>query len=269
MGSRMNYNKLLNTKEWQNKRNHILSINGHQCARCGARSDNQFQSHTFKLPFDSLENVTFEFLNNSVYNNTNFILVNGKEANLPHLCRTKISSIESQVNYSIIINKVDSSLPSFPFDGSNYLESQKDLKKLNYFLHNNTKKEIEKFCNLDKLVSVDTEAIYFIKEQEEYRYLKNFKNLHVHHKCYRKNKEIWNQNDEEYAVLCNVCHQVVHENQVIPFYDSNNRIIQMGKPCFKCNGKGKIEAYQHIDNGVCYQCRGSGFLYNPFNDFVI
>jgi DnaJ-class molecular chaperone len=30
--------------------------------------------------------------------------------------------------------------------------------------------------------------------------------------------------------------------------------------CFKCGGKGKIEAFSHIENGDCFQCGGTGRL---------
>lgn len=30
--------------------------------------------------------------------------------------------------------------------------------------------------------------------------------------------------------------------------------------CPKCNGTGKIEAYQHINNGWCYACGGTGLV---------
>jgi RecJ-like exonuclease len=30
--------------------------------------------------------------------------------------------------------------------------------------------------------------------------------------------------------------------------------------CFKCSGKGKIEAFSHIENGDCFQCCGTGRL---------
>jgi hypothetical protein len=28
--------------------------------------------------------------------------------------------------------------------------------------------------------------------------------------------------------------------------------------CDKCNGSGRIACYAHVDNGVCYDCGGSG-----------
>ena len=28
--------------------------------------------------------------------------------------------------------------------------------------------------------------------------------------------------------------------------------------CPRCNGKGKIEKYNHVENGICFECSGSG-----------
>ncbi len=34
--------------------------------------------------------------------------------------------------------------------------------------------------------------------------------------------------------------------------------------CQKCNGLGTIAEYAHIDNGLCFQCKGTG-IYKPLN----
>ncbi len=31
--------------------------------------------------------------------------------------------------------------------------------------------------------------------------------------------------------------------------------------CAKCNGKGRIEGFRHIADGVCFPCEGTGVLY--------
>jgi hypothetical protein len=33
--------------------------------------------------------------------------------------------------------------------------------------------------------------------------------------------------------------------------------------CDKCQGTGFIEAFQHIDNGTCYKCKGTGKINEP------
>lgn len=29
-------------------------------------------------------------------------------------------------------------------------------------------------------------------------------------------------------------------------------------PCYRCDGRGKIQAYSHVMSGVCFKCGGSG-----------
>jgi|TARA_R110001599_G_scaffold347187_1_gene573217 RecJ-like exonuclease len=33
------------------------------------------------------------------------------------------------------------------------------------------------------------------------------------------------------------------------------------QPCGKCNGKGKIDHYHYVSNGVCFACDGTGKIY--------
>jgi RecJ-like exonuclease len=47
--------------------------------------------------------------------------------------------------------------------------------------------------------------------------------------------------------------------------------------CPKCHGKGYIEVYDHIDDGMCYMCKGGGVVddvevgasNNDYYDYVI
>jgi hypothetical protein len=33
---------------------------------------------------------------------------------------------------------------------------------------------------------------------------------------------------------------------------------RLANPCKKCSGYGRIDAYAHIANGICYRCGGTG-----------
>ena len=33
--------------------------------------------------------------------------------------------------------------------------------------------------------------------------------------------------------------------------------------CWHCHGTGILHAYKHINNGVCYACKGRGWQYIP------
>ena len=111
-----------------------------------------------------------------------------------------------------------------------------------------------------KNLEVDNEAFWLIEYGIENLSCKNGNKLEVHHKCYRKNQAIWDQDDSEYITLCNICHEIVHNNQLIPFYNENGGIIQFMTPCLKCNSTGYLKQYSHISNGICFSCNGLGSL---------
>jgi hypothetical protein len=89
-----------------------------------------------------------------------------------------------------------------------------------------------------------------------YPLYKKEKWLHVHHKCYRAGVDIWDQSDDEYITLCNVCHRIVHDRQLIPYYDQSGRIYQFLEQCDRCGGTGYFKHYKHVQNGTCFKCNG-------------
>lgn len=106
---------------------------------------------------------------------------------------------------------------------------------------------------------IDLDGFWFIKNKE-FDLFKKSKQLHVHHNCYRKGMEIWEQPDSDYITLCNVCHKIVHEYYFIPFFNINGEIIQFLNFCDRCNGYGHIPCYSYINGGICYKCNGAGTL---------
>ena len=45
-----------------------------------------------------------------------------------------------------------------------------------------------------------------------------------------------------------------------PFEKNGKEYITVKEPCPRCGGQGYISHYFHIDRGVCFNCRGSGFF---------
>lgn len=45
-----------------------------------------------------------------------------------------------------------------------------------------------------------------------------------------------------------------------PFEKNGKKYITVKEPCSKCGGHGYISHYFHIDKGVCFDCRGTGFF---------
>lgn len=45
--------------------------------------------------------------------------------------------------------------------------------------------------------------------------------------------------------------------------DKNGTEIYHDYRCDRCNGKGSIDRFNHVDNGVCFKCLGSGIKQKP------
>ena len=47
-----------------------------------------------------------------------------------------------------------------------------------------------------------------------------------------------------------------------PFEKNNKMYVYIREICPRCNGKGNLYGYGHINNGICYKCNGVGFETN-------
>jgi hypothetical protein len=252
----MNYQELLATQEWKLKRQQILQRDNHQCKRCGINNSFSpiqkgplFESNFFEL------NPNYEFISSDNLN-VNLIILSINTTIL--ICKTSLNRIsfdkskEHVITYNVgLINKIN-----YEYNGTTV-----DTTVRNLFTNT--------LCNastIDKLSNttsngkyeIDKEGFWFLEREREHEFLKT-NSLQVHHKCYRKDIEIWAQDDSEYDTLCNVCHRIVHENQKIPFYDSYGNLFTELIPCSRCGGQKYFKCYRHIDGGVCFKCGGYGF----------
>ncbi|WP_143016802.1 hypothetical protein [Dyadobacter soli] len=85
--------------------------------------------------------------------------------------------------------------------------------------------------------------------------------LHVHHQYYIFGKYPWQYEESALTTLCNKCHIELHEHSKIPYYQDEARKIEMNlQPCIRCNGAGHFEEYSHIENGICFSCRGAKYV---------
>lgn len=85
--------------------------------------------------------------------------------------------------------------------------------------------------------------------------------LHVHHKFYILGKLPWEYSNDSLITLCNWCHWKYHvENDVEVFKEASGTLELLNiKPCSRCNGAGGFPEYSHIENGICFKCRGTRF----------
>ncbi|WP_034261028.1 hypothetical protein [Altibacter lentus] len=91
--------------------------------------------------------------------------------------------------------------------------------------------------------------------------------LEVHHKYYILNNFPWEYDDIALITVCRECHQEIHDNHKIPVWNQDMlNIIEFGS-CNRCDGKGYLKEYKHVENGRCFKCSGSGsnvpFRYKP------
>ena len=104
----------------------------------------------------------------------------------------------------------------------------------------------------------------WVNEIEYLKWLKLNENkpkisLQVHHKYYQIDKLPWEYPDETLETLCVECHQEKHKNNVIPVYDEDMKISIGFNTCDRCFGTGFIYEFRHIQNGICFECRGEKY----------
>ncbi len=253
----MNYTELIQTSDWKNKRSEVLIRDGKECKRCGIKHNFGNTTHLLRIQKETLQDFQeFEFLKED---NINVNVLKISRWNEKIFCKTYLNNgiVNSNIDYCLIINFVNIKKIKYPFQGSILGHTKTNFfhnKDLNSFLSNllrknqTTKPEME----------IDLEGIWFIPINEELEFTKS-QTLEVHHKCYRENTEIWNQVDNEYVTLCNICHRIVHESTQIPFYDINGIDYKFRKRCERCNGLRYLKCYNHYKDGICFKCNGQGY----------
>lgn len=84
--------------------------------------------------------------------------------------------------------------------------------------------------------------------------------LDVHHTYYVDGKLPWEYPDESLKTLCRSCHEFQHYLFKTPVYDSPELTIitHYRDDCSKCSGTGYVEEYEHYQNGICFDCGGTG-----------
>lgn len=251
------YNQLLNTPEWKRKRNLILYYERNTCQRCGSTLTRSFDTYSYRietnidLKFEKvLSNhiriVSFKYKDFEVYCKTFYNIENYAE----ELC-IKFNLIEkgktSNLNDFTTLNAITS-----------YFDDNKGTINVQFI--NFLKLEYKDTIDFEKF-DIDLDGFYLDSDKNNFFEFKN-RNLNVHHKCYKEGLEIWAQPNSDYITLCNICHNIIHENITIPFYHKNNEGYSLLTHCERCDGKGYIKEYNHVQNGICFACYGSGVIFD-------
>jgi hypothetical protein len=91
--------------------------------------------------------------------------------------------------------------------------------------------------------------------------LKSPINLQVHHKYYQEDLNPWEYPDDALSTLCYSCHKEFHLKNTVAFYQRiNGKLVPVNlTPCDRCNGVGHIPQFAHVEQGICFRCRGAKY----------
>lgn len=86
--------------------------------------------------------------------------------------------------------------------------------------------------------------------------------LEVHHRYYLYPSYAWQYNSDALITLCARCHTLIHLTISPLSYAYNQKrelVIMNFTPCIRCLGAGYFREYKHVENGICFRCRGERF----------
>ena len=93
--------------------------------------------------------------------------------------------------------------------------------------------------------------------------------LHVHHRYYVENNNPWEYPDNALITLCEPCHQKIHNTRkILVFTDKTLTQKIKFNICTRCNGSGKLSQFKHVENGVCFKCKGQRYFSSKTKQYV-
>lgn len=103
---------------------------------------------------------------------------------------------------------------------------------------------------------------------------KKSEKLHVHHKWYIKDEFPWEIENDGLVALCHYCHKDVHKKEEIPVYGKNSdgtlyHTINYNIYCTRCSGAGWFPQYKHVEDGICFKCRGDSISSTIFSNAIV
>lgn len=247
----MDYASQLESPEWHKRRNEILVRDNHRCRMCGKGksvrrkvNDNFYNfGIDYSCPDISAENIIqtkfsvdeFKFLIRAGVIGLDFIKVSQESAAVAGVSDNGILGVQdlnaiSALNSGNISEKVEINLV-------------RHKSGLLYFLVN------LKGADLSK---IKAKTAYLTETPLL---------LNVHHKHYIIQHKAWEYDDDDLVTLCNECHAKVHQSLGAPVYSDKDGFVKEIPltPCFRCGGTGYFPEYKHIEQGICFRCRGARF----------
>ncbi len=234
------YNELLQTGEWKEKRKVIVERDNSCCRNCGITKSIYFKDCEIAIDTkDEIKHSTIVFENISL---DEFLKNNNTDLHT--------FSIDDDITsaFSITGNKI------FLLTDWNFV-AQKDFKEL-VINKGVTKNKTEYFLLTVKGDDISKYSFAIPKIQKEKIW------LHVHHTYYIFEYLPWSYPNESLITLCHNCHMEYHKNEKFPIFVVINGKLYPADytQCEKCSSAGIIPEYMHVQNGICFNCGGKGFL---------
>ena len=95
---------------------------------------------------------------------------------------------------------------------------------------------------------------------------------HVHHNYYIQDELPWEIDNSGLETLCRACHIAKHKNVKIDVYAKSRsgliKVSEVKQECRRCGGIGYIPGYSHVENGICFKCRGNSVSRRVFQDVL-
>ena len=259
----MTYSELLLTDEWRSKRVGIISRDENRCQKCLNKTYfDQFDLSVFRVKptkDGSVILINSTGIHEIFYRRkiTDFAKFKGRPTNsLAVLFKEvdyhlKIVAICS-VNKNILQNELDAE-QDFLIE-SELIDSKQESRAA-------TRTYLEAFPRDSNLLKANALKRHLNSDDvclSEIRWL-DVKNLHVHHKYYQFGNLPWQYPDEALVTLCWSCHEALHREEKVPCLDENGNPISLLTPCSRCYGAGWFPEYNHVQNGVCFECNGAKY----------
>ncbi len=229
------YGKLLLTKKWKEKRESILNRDLNTCQEC--ENSKLLQDTTCKYYVDAnLVNKDPESWHIYFFEED----ANGKK----------------QVPFQGFLRKLPRNIRCFLKDGELGFKYIIAIATSN--IENSKEKHLsDLFSNEKKSLCINT-IPYLPNEKLVFHFIKG---LHVHHKYYVKGKLPWEYPNEALVTLCETCHFDFHKNNEVKIYLNEKLEKYNSVPaCDRCSGVGYLPQYEYHLNGICFKCEGKGYI---------
>ena len=233
------YGSLLQRDEWKAKRLEILRRDGFSCACCKRKALEEITDSNIASP------VYVGLINGFIKkNDIKSIRILSKEQLMDihgytalHVHTLRYSSSR----FLLPDNSEDIILSAIP-KGFSIMDSS--IEFADVVLKDGRAFSIEKSRNLS-LRNLKN-PIQILERSTEPKY------LNVHHKLYRQDRNPWDYDNGELITLCEECHERLHRS---------GEIVKWIKltPCYRCGGKGYLPQYKHVEDGICFRCRGEKY----------